>query len=98
MARLMGIVREAGAADPFPVPAAIDMRQACLKLLQENRLFDVEAYIAMQSPAARIEWQRAKELRRDHPLVGIMALFWGMTSERMDQWFREAAAIGPTRA
>ena len=92
-----------GAPLPGPVPIAVDMRQARLKLLDEphgegSRLDAVEAYVASQDQKAKIEWGHSKELRRDHPLVGIMGLFFEQTSAEIDQWFREAAAIGPTLA
>ena len=91
------------ALTPPPVPEAVDMRQASLKLDSEpngegTRLDAVDAYVATQSRTVRIEWERAKELRRDHPMVGIMGFFFGMDSDDLDQWFREAAAIGPTLA
>lgn len=98
MPKLIGAVRTADDPIPFPVPVSVDMRQACLKLFAEGRLADVEAYVASQDAHVQIEWARARELRRDHPLVGIMAIFWGMTSQDMDQWFREAATIGPTKS
>lgn len=98
MPKIIGAARIGGELTPFPVPDAVDMRQACLKLLAEGRLADVEAYIATQDAFVQIEWTRAKELRRDHPLVGIMGFFWGMTTAAMDQWFRDAKAIGPTLA
>ncbi|MDP2214777.1 hypothetical protein [Phenylobacterium sp.] len=90
-------------APPPPVPTAVDMRQARLKLLDEphgdgSRLDAVEAYVASQGRKVQIEWLHARELRRDHPLVGIMGVFFEQTSEDIDQWFREAAAIGPTLA
>lgn len=91
------------AIPPPPVPLAVDMRQARLKLLSEphgegTRLDAVEAYVATQDRSVEIEWFHAKELRRDHPLVGIIGLFFGQSAEDIDQWFREAAAIGPTLA
>jgi hypothetical protein len=92
-----------GAPPASPVPTAVDMRQARLKLLDEphgegSRLDAVDAYVASQDQRAQIEWVHSKELRRDHPLVGIMGLFFEQTSADIDQWFREAAAIGPTLA
>lgn len=95
--------RELGASTPPPVPVAVDMRQAELKLHSEphdegTRLDAVSAFVATQDPFVQIEWRRASELRRDHPMVGIMGFFFGMDSSDLDQWFREAAAIGPTLA
>lgn len=96
-----------GAVTSAPVaavtPYAVDMRQASLKLLSEphgggTRLDAVDAYVATQARTVQIEWERAKELRRDHPMVGIMGFFFGMNSDDLDQWFRDAAAIGPTLA
>lgn len=86
-----------------PVPVAVDMRQARLKLLSEphgegTRLDAVNAYVETQDANVEIEWSFARELRRDHPMVGIMGFFFGMDSDDLDQWFREAAAIGPTLA
>ncbi len=85
------------------VPEAVDMRQARLKLLSEphgegTRLDAVNAYVATQGANVEIEWSFARELRRDRPMVGIMGFFFGMDSDGLDQWFREAAAIGPTLA
>lgn len=88
---------------PVPVPDAVDMRQARLKLLSEphddgTRLDAVNAYVSTQGQAVSIEWEYARELRRDHPLVGIIGLFFGLDSAALDDWFREAAEIGPTLA
>ena len=87
---------------PAPeTPFAVDMRQARLMLVSEphgegTRLDAVEAFMEAQPRAAQIEWEYARELRRDHPLVAIMGLFFGLDVEALDQWFRDAAAIGPT--
>ncbi len=83
------------------VPTAIDMRQAQLMLDSQpfgegTRLDAVEAFMATQTKAAQIEWAKAKEIRRDHPLVAIMAFFFGDDTIAVDQWFRDGAAIGPT--
>lgn len=88
---------------PPEVSAAVDMRQARLKLLSEphgaaTRLDAVDAYVDGQPANVRIEWEYARELRRDHPMVGIMGLFFGLSSDDLDQWFIEAAGIGPTVA
>lgn len=100
MVRTLGNVTLAG---PPPVPVAVDMRQARLQLVAEphgeaTRLDAVEAFMATQDRPAQIEWEYARELRRDHPLVGVMGLFFGLDSAALDQWFRDAAARGPTFA
>lgn len=95
-----------GQVEPLPgpeTPFAVDMRQARLMLVSEpheegTRLDAVEAFMGAQPRAAQIEWEYARELRRDHPLVAIMGLFFGLDVEALDQWFRDAAAIGPTVA
>lgn len=92
------------ANNPAPmVPSSIDMRQARLKLLSEahdegTRLDAVNAYVDGQPALVKIEWDYARELRRDHPMVGIMGFFFGLSAEDLDQWFIDAAAIGPTVA
>lgn len=88
-------------APPAPIPIAIDMRQASLMLDaaphgEGTRLDAVDAYLATQSRRVQIEWARAKELRRDHPMVAIMAVFFNQTQADVDQFFRDGAAIGPT--
>lgn len=81
--------------------ATVDMRQASLMLASQphngaSRLDAVDAYVATQARQVRIEWERARELRRDHPMVAIMGFFFGLTAGDLDQWFAEAGAIGPT--
>lgn len=103
MPKVIGNARLASDETPFPVPVAVDMRQAELKLLGEphgegTRLDAVEAFVATQDQFVQVEWRRAKDLRRDHPMVGIMGFFFGMDADDLDQWFREAVSIGPTLA
>lgn len=91
------------AAEAAEVPEVLtaDMRQVRLKLLSEpagegTRLDVVEGFVATQPPAVQIEWQYARELRRDHPLVAVMGLSFGLDAAALDAWFIEARAIGPT--
>lgn len=80
---------------------AVDMRQAELLMHRTagmnggTMLEDVEALIAQADPETKIEWKRAKELRRDHPMVETVRVIRGMTQEDMDAFFSAAAAIGP---
>lgn len=98
---MIGIVRLPELPQEVIVPDAIDMRQARLMLLNAphemgTRLDAVDAYVATQPRVVQIEWQFAKELRRDHPMVAIMAVFFNQTPEDVDQWFIDGKAIGPT--
>lgn len=103
MPRTLGLTAVAG--EPLPVPEWVDWRQAELKLAAEahgggTRLDAVRAWVSQdgQDPTVDIEFRRASVLRRDHPMVAVMGLFFGLDADALDQWFREAAAIGPTTA
>lgn len=107
MPKIIGMAAIEGNA--LPVPDAVDWRQAEMKLSEESfthpltqevgtRLEAVYAWVEAQPAIVQIEFRRARELRRDHPMVGIMGLFFGLDSEGLDQWFREAFVIGPTVA
>lgn len=81
----------------IPVPVSVTRRQARLALLQAGLLDLVEVAIeAMPEPArsaARIEWEDATEIRRDHALIAALADEVGLTSERLDELFIAAARI-----
>lgn len=82
---------------PVPMPRqsqpVVTMRQARLALLQAGKLADVDAVIAQAGDAARIEWEYAQELRRDHPLVTAMGAALGMSVEQIDALFVQAATL-----
>jgi len=69
--------------------AEIDMRRARLTLHAAGLLSDVEAFVSARGEAARIEWEYAQTILRDHPLV--VALPW--SDEQKDALFEAAAAI-----
>ncbi|WP_295038249.1 hypothetical protein [Sulfitobacter sp.] len=83
--------------EPDPVPDAVSMRQARLALSRNGLLADAEAAIAgMTGPEgdeARIEWEYATELRRDHPLVAALGQTLGLDDAAKDDLFRQAAQI-----
>ena len=56
-----------------PQSRSIDMRRLCLALEQMELLDDIESAIAAQPRSAQIEWQRATDVRADHPLVVQLA-------------------------
>lgn len=82
---------------PPPVPVAISMRQARLALLAAGHLASVEVAIdAMESPqreAARIEWEYATEVRRDNPLLQLLAPGLGLDAAALDAMFVTAASL-----
>lgn len=79
------------------VPSSVTIRQAKLQMSRAGILSDVDAAIAaMEGQAgeeARIDWQYATELRRDHPLVEALGPTLSLTDEAIDALFVEAAKI-----
>ena len=87
-------------APPIPiasVPEAVTMRQARIALSRAGVLKAAEdAIAAMPGQAgeeARIEWDYAAELRRDHPLVTGLGDTLGLDAGAVDDLFRSAASI-----
>lgn len=83
---------------PAAVPSSVTMRQIRLWLLTAGKLGDVEAAIAMMPDAAirqaaQIEWEYATNIERAKPLTMALAQAIGMTSEGLDQAFREASLL-----
>ncbi len=78
---------------PTPVASAITMRQTRLALLQAGLLATVDAAVAEQDEAARIEWEYATEVKRDHPLLVTMAASLGLSSETLDSLFNLGASL-----
>ena len=82
---------------PVVIPIKVTMRQARLALLQVGLLGSVQTSIdAMTGPegdAARIEWEYAQELRRDHPLTQTLSGSLGLSSAQLDQLFITASAL-----
>lgn len=78
---------------PVPAPQSVTMRQARLALLGAGLLETVEAAIVGAGPAAKIEWEYAKEVQRASGLVLAMATALGMTEAQIDALFVEAAKL-----
>ena len=82
---------------PVVVPSIVTMRQARLAMLDAGMLTSVSnALAAMTGPtgeAARIEWEYAAELRRDHPLVASLSAALGLSSAQLDGLFTAAAGL-----
>ena len=79
------------------IPTVVTMRQARLAMLDAGILTSVsDALAAMTGPAgeaARIEWEYAAELKRDHPLVASLSAALGLTSAQLDGLFTAAAGL-----
>lgn len=88
---------ERAAAAKAQVPQQVTMRQARLALLQNGMLAGVDAAIdALPSPqneAARIEWNYARDVERDSPMVGIMSGALALTDDDLDDLFILAATL-----
>ena len=75
------------------IPSIITMRQARLALLQTGLLTQVDAAIAAMSDAARIDWQFAQTVERNHPLVATMAAQLNLTTKQIDDLFTLGATL-----
>lgn len=80
-----------------PIPRTVTMRQARLALLGVGMLPAVETAInALPEPqksAARIEWDYSSEVRRDQPLVMMLAPALGLTAAQIDNLFLQASTL-----
>ena len=88
---------ELRAAPSPPIPATVTMRQARLAMLDAGILTSVSDALAAMTgitgEAARIEWEYAAELKRDHPLVASLSAALGLTSAQLDGLFTAAAGL-----
>lgn len=84
---------------PAPVPQQISARQARLWLLRNGiAMATVDETIqaipdALLRESVRVEWEYGTEVHRDSPFVAQLGAALGLTSERLDQGFREAVQL-----
>lgn len=82
---------------PDPVPEIVSMRQAKIQLSRAGLLAQANAAIGALSgqpgEEARLEWEYATSLRRDHPLVAGIGRALGLDDAAKDDLFRAAALI-----
>jgi len=78
---------------PVPVPERVTARQARLALNAAGLLDDVDAAIAASSREVQLTWEYATEIERSHPILAQVATGLGMTSNQMDDLFRQAATL-----
>ncbi|WP_430438988.1 hypothetical protein [Shinella sp.] len=97
--RVDGIVTFSHTLEDVPVyvPQSVTRRQARLALLAAGLLTAVEAAIeGMDEPArtaAKIEWEDATEIRRDHALIASLAVELNLSSDQLDELFIAASEI-----
>ena len=82
---------------PVPVITSVEMRQARLALLEQGLLTQVNNAVATMpgelGDKARIEWECSNAVRRDKPLVQVVAASLGLTSQQIDDLFALAATL-----
>ena len=82
---------------PPPVPASIPMLNAHLTLIAHGWMADVMAYLAslpgVEGDQARIYFDKAQTMRRDHPLVKGIPAAIGKTEDEVDALFIAAEAL-----
>ncbi len=90
-------VRKFKATRPLTVPVSVSMRQARLALLGAGLLAAVNDAVAampgVEGEAARIEWEYARDVRRDSPLVQGLSGVLGLDAAQLDALFVAAAAL-----
>ena len=82
---------------PTPVPEVVTMRQARQAMLNAGILGQVDSLIAAmpgeEGESARIDWEFARDVRRDWPLVAALGSQLGMSNEQIDDLFIYAGSI-----
>jgi len=82
---------------PSSIPQSVTMRQARQAMLYAGILAQVEALIeAMpgeEGESARIDWNHARDVKRDWPLIGALGPQMGLTEQQIDDLFIYAATV-----
>jgi hypothetical protein len=83
--------------EPPPPPAviivAVTARQARLALNAAGLLDDIDAALATMPRDAQIEWQHTHEIRRDSPLIAVVASGLGLDKAAIDELFTQASKL-----
>lgn len=82
---------------PTPVPEVVTMRQARQAMLYAGILAQVDALIAAmpgeEGESARIDWNHARDVKRDWPLIGALGPQVGLNEQQIDDLFIYAATV-----
>ena len=78
---------------PVPVPTKCTGLQARFALNASGDRDAVETLVAASPIAIRDYWDLSTEFYRAHPVIELMRVALGWTTDKMDTLFREAAAI-----
>lgn len=78
---------------PGPVPSVVSRFQGRAALLLAGHLEAAENIIASADAMTRLAWSEAIEWRRESPTISALGAALGMTSEQVDDLFRQAAGI-----
>lgn len=80
-----------------PVPQSVTMRQARQAMLSAGILAQVDALIAGmpgdEGESARIDWNHARDVKRDWPLIGALGPQMGLTEQQIADLFIYAATV-----
>lgn len=79
------------------IPRQVTMRQARQAMLSAGILGQVDALISAmpgdEGESARIDWNHAREVKRDWPLIGALGPQMGLSEQQIDDLFIYAATI-----
>ena len=82
---------------PASVPQSVTMRQARQAMLYSGILTQVDALIAAmpgeEGESARIDWNHARDVKRDWPLIAVLGPQLGLTEQQIDDLFIYAATV-----
>lgn len=81
------------AANPPPPPDSVSMRQARLALNVAGLLTQIDAAVQAADAATQINWEYASAVERTNSLVATVAAGLGLTSDQIDDLFRQAATL-----
>lgn len=82
---------------PASVPEMVTMRQARQAMLYAGILGQVDSLIAAmpgeEGESARIDWNHARDMKRDWPLIGPLGQQVGLNEQQIDDLFIYAGSI-----